>query len=391
MNSSKRRKATNAHNRLNEPMDLERRVKELGGRSGYVLGDNFNGKGKRHGNNKATQFLQTPQIHPSMRRPFGNSSSKRSSTPFSLSSKCHGVTPATSRRSVTKSKGPSSFHIVCALSENLARETCISSLDACSPLELSVTKQANGQTYAETLAYLELLQPHEVLFNEGRRNSKLAQKIVEQFSPKSCSFYKEDGNYGDNNENSLTPRSSENNYDNFQDEDKSKTVVKFLPRIYFDQTKGAELLTKVARDGTYDVSVVEEYIILASSFAVLHYTQHCLGAVFVNSSLHLSINSGGRGRMTIDRSSLLNLELLTNARTGKQRNSLIGTIDLTKTSVGSRLLRTNLMAPPTSFQTINGMFNATLFLQVCFSFRFLIIARLDLVSCLLNDEDLFYR
>ena len=46
-------------------------------------------------------------------------------------------------------------HVVCAISENLAKETCVASLDAGSPISLLVTKQGNGQTYAETLSYLE--------------------------------------------------------------------------------------------------------------------------------------------------------------------------------------------------------------------------------------------
>jgi DNA mismatch repair protein MSH4 len=64
------------------------------------------------------------------------------------------------------------------------------------------------------------------------------------------------------------------------------------------------------------------------------------------------------------------LELLANAKTGKIANSVIGTIDCTKTTVGSRLLRTNLMAPPTRADTIN--------------------TRLDLVDTFLSDEEFFY-
>ena len=74
--------------------------------------------------------------------------------------------------------------------------------------------------------------------------------------------------------------------------------------------------------------------------------------------------------MTIDRSTLLHLELLSNASTGRTANSLIGTMDSTKTTVGSRLLRTNIMAPPTSVDTVN--------------------ARLNLVDAFLEDEEFFY-
>ena len=146
--------------------------------------------------------------------------------------------------------------------------------------------------------------------------------------------------------------------------------MKFVPRSYFDQTKGAELLRKLARKGTYDATIVEEYILLSSSHAVLQYSQLCLGASLTRGSLTLDINVGGNQRMNIDRSTMTNLELLVNAKTGKVANSLVGTLDCTKTSMGGRLLRTNLMAPPTRLDTIN--------------------ARLDLVDSLLEDEEFFY-
>ena len=250
-------------------------------------------------------------------------------------------------------------HIVCAIGENLARETCIASLDAGTPVSLQVTKQGNGQTYAETLAYLEMLRPDEVLLNEGRRNSQLARKVLQLYG----------GRWP-------LPQDARSKNDS-QKEDasaagpcESSTVVKFIPRSCFDQTKGAELLRRVARAETYDASVVEEYILLSSAHAVLHYTQQSLGATFSRNCLDLTINSGGNNRMAIDRSTLLQLELLTNAKTGKTRNSLIATIDCTKTTVGTRLLRTNLMAPPCRIDTIN--------------------ARLDLVDTFLADEEFFY-
>jgi DNA mismatch repair protein MSH4 len=230
----------------------------------------------------------------------------------------------------------------------LARETCVASLDAGSPVCLQVTKQGNGQTYAETLAYLEMLRPHEILLNEGRRNSPLARKVLQ--------LYSGNENLQTTGDSSVAPSTS--------------TVVKFIPRSSFDQTKGAEMLRRLARKETYDAALLEEYILLSSAHAVLHYTQRTLGSSFSRNCLDINVNSGGKNRMAIDRSSLLQLELLTNAKTGNSRNTLIQTIDCTKTTVGSRLLRTNLIAPPSRIDTIN--------------------ARLDLVDTFLNDENFFY-
>ncbi len=297
-------------------------------------------------------------------------------------------TPASTARTLrsTNTKTPrSSKHVVCAISENLARETCVASLDASRPTFLRITKQGNGQTYAETLTLLRMLDPDEVLLNEGRKNSQLATKIMQMFGEESMT----DGMQAlvvnntksrprANNRRSNAAHKRRNNAHGADDnmtashlsssECETNTVVKFVPRSYFDQTKGAELLRKLAREDTF--TLVEEYILLSSSYAVLQYAQLCLGASFTRRSLAMDINVGGNHRMNIDRTTMANLELLVNAKTGRTANSLVGTIDCTKTSVGGRLLRTNLMAPPTRLDTIQ--------------------ARLDLVDSLLEDEEFFY-
>lgn len=258
-------------------------------------------------------------------------------------------------------------HIVCAISENLARETCVASMDAGSPVSIFVTKQGNGQTYAETIAYLEMLKPDEILLNDGRRHSQLARKVMEMYNVSPTSIE------NPINENQQQRQKKHNNIDPSDSrygELDGSTVVKFISRACFDQTKGAELLMKIAREDTYDPTMVEEYILLSSTHAVLQYVQQCLGATFLKNSVHLSINSGGNNRMTIDRATMLQLELLVNAKTGKVKDSLIGTIDCTKTTVGSRLLRSNLMSPPARVDTIN--------------------TRLELVDLFLSNAEFFY-
>jgi DNA mismatch repair protein MSH4 len=51
--------------------------------------------------------------------------------------------------------------------------------------------------------------------------------------------------------------------------------------------------------------------------------------------------------MSIDRRTAMHLELIGNVRTGSQKESLFGTIDHTKTVVGARLLRSNILRPST--------------------------------------------
>ena len=367
-----------------QQLDLEEKVELAGGASGFGLEETSGAESQVPGSNSKTEariyggcrsngasqtadnyILRRWMSFDNNSRPPSKAASTRSVD--SRATKTSRLDSRIRRASKISSQGASSsrsrvampsatVHIVCAIGENLARETCIASIDAGTPVCLQVTKQGNGQTYAETLAYLEMLKPHEILLNEGRKSSPLAKKVFQLFGIETISHYADDKeNYQANLESAPC---------------KSSTVIKLISRSYFDQTKGAELLRRVARSETYDATMVEEYILLSSAHAVLHYTQHCLGATFARNCLDLVVNSGGNNRMAIDRSTLLQLELLTNAKTGKTQNSLIGTVDCTKTTVGSRLLRTNLMSPPCRVDTIK--------------------ARLDLVETFLGDEEFFY-
>ncbi len=276
-----------------------------------------------------------------------------------------------------KSPSHSSTHVICAVSENLAKETCITTIDAGSPVTLQVHKMGNGQMYAETISFLKLMNPHEILLNEGRRNSQLCQKVLQNFSKQGLTHDNDHDAHDDDDaeDDTMTtatrtpqPRSSKADLTGACS---TKTVIKFVPRSYFDQNRGAELLRSIARESALDTSTLQEYIFLSSAYAVLQYLQICLGANFARNSLAISMNWGGKNRMAIDRSSIRHLEILANAKTGKAQQSLIGTVDCTKTSVGSRLLRTNLISPPTRLDTIN--------------------ARLDLVDSFLEDEQFFYE
>lgn len=277
----------------------------------------------------------------------------------------HDLSPEAATHATQSTKRAFS-HIVCSISENLARETCVSTLDASRPTTLQITKQGNGQTYAETLALLKIIGPHEVLLNEGRKNSLLAGKVLGLFGLNKETLNAQNVPFGERRKK----KDKQKEDDTYATSPQEQTVVKFLPRSYFDQTKGADTLRKLSRPDTYNATLVEEYILLSSSCAVLQYAQLCLGAGLSRHSLALDVNAGGSNRMIMDRSTMANLEILVNAKTGKTAHSLVGSIDCTKTSVGGKLLRTNLMAPPTRLDTIH--------------------ARLDLVDAFLDDEEFFY-
>ncbi|KAL7537557.1 hypothetical protein ACHAWF_005805, partial [Thalassiosira exigua] len=303
------------------------------------------------------------------------------------SARTASATPSTSR---SARRPRASRHVVCAVSENLARETCVATLDASRPNHLQAAKQGNGQTYAETMALLRSIRPDEVLLNEGRKNGPLAVKICQLFGQErgdeegaagaSNPFGRRRktndggrGGVGKGRGKRLANRDGGDDLSSTLDPSgapSTSTVVKFVPRHYFDQTKGSELLRRLARENSYDPTLVEEYVLLSSCHAALQYAQLCLGAGLCRGTLDLDVHAGGGHRMRIDRSTAQGLELLANASTGRAQHSLVGTIDCTRTSAGGRLLRTNLMAPPAKIDTIN--------------------ARLDLVDSLLEDEEFFY-
>jgi DNA mismatch repair protein MSH4 len=176
----------------------------------------------------------------------------------------------------------------------------------------------------------------------------------------------------------ISANDDEDDKDNFGQrgfvrDDRAVVVIKFLSRASFDQTRGAELLRHVVRPDAYDQpTVVEEYTLLSACHAVLSYTQHCLGATFTRGCIQsLTVHAAGLSRMRMDRATACTLELLVNSKTGTTHNSLIGSIDCTKTVVGSRLLRTNLIAPPTRIATIQ--------------------IRQELVDMFLGHEEFFFQ
>lgn len=323
-------------------------------------------KASNKSNDAMKMTLATPSYIQSKKNQEQTPYESNVQTPWNPYDKSRTVPPSSAKHhSNHLNSSWSSTHVICAISENLARETCITYMDAGSPIALNVVKLANGNMYAETIAFLESLYLtgekgsiglDEILLNEGRKNSQLCKKIQEAFS-------QEEDNFNDNRSRSDTRT--------LTGSCTAITVVKFVPRSYFDQNRGAELLRSIVRKGCFDQGITEEYILLSSSYALLQYLQICLGANFARNSIEIVMNSTGKNRLAMDRGTILHLELLANNKTGKVQNSLIGTIDCTKTSIGSRLLRSNLMAPPTRLDTIT--------------------ARLDLCDCFLEDETFFYE
>ena len=67
---------------------------------------------------------------------------------------------------------------------------------------------------------------------------------------------------------------------------------------------------------------------------------------------------GLEGYMLMDHSTITNLELVRNRRTGRQENTLFSTLNHCNTTCGSRLLRVNVLQPPSNIETVEMRLDA---------------------------------
>jgi DNA mismatch repair protein MSH4 len=111
-------------------------------------------------------------------------------------------------------------------------------------------------------------------------------------------------------------------------------------------------MLKNVLSGKVDADLIAKYIVLAGSFCLLRYIENCEGINFAARSIRLDYCNSTNNRLNIDRRSALNLELISNAKTGSQRSSLFGAVNLTKTKVGERYLKSNILRPLTDITTI---------------------------------------
>jgi DNA mismatch repair protein MSH4 len=106
--------------------------------------------------------------------------------------------------------------------------------------------------------------------------------------------------------------------------------------------------------GSIDADVVAKYVVLAGCFCLLRYVENIVGSSFSEHSIRLISGTENVGsRMVIDRRTALNLELISNTQSGKQRDSVFGVINFTRTVVGARFLRSTLLRPLNSVAAIN--------------------------------------
>lgn len=76
------------------------------------------------------------------------------------------------------------------------------------------------------------------------------------------------------------------------------------------------------------------------------YIEHHFAISFAPNTLRLRYQPS-EDTMMIDISAIQSLEIMRNSRSTKSKDSLLGLLDNTLTAMGSRMLRSNLLQPPT--------------------------------------------
>lgn len=158
----------------------------------------------------------------------------------------------------------------------------------------------------------------------------------------------------------------------------SAVSLTVLPRASFASEKGYSLLKDLCSPGPQSdatlAEVRQKYYTLGAASAVIDWIQKTLIQTgkyhWERHSLNVKWLSV-EGCMLVDRNTALDLELINNAISSKTKRSLFGLLNHTYTPMANRLLRSNLLAPPTDIQVIEG--------------------RLDAVQELIELEDSFFN
>jgi DNA mismatch repair protein MSH4 len=110
--------------------------------------------------------------------------------------------------------------------------------------------------------------------------------------------------------------------------------------------------------GKTDSDLLARYIFLSGCYCLLKYIENCNGNAVASHSLRIQLDSSVKERMIIDRSTAEKLELVRNKKSGNKYDCLFGVIDFTKTSVGTKLLKSNILQPLTSILSLTSRTDA---------------------------------
>ncbi|XP_035824498.1 mutS protein homolog 4 [Aplysia californica] len=238
----------------------------------------------------------------SIRTPRGR---KKTSTPRTASSSVSNDVNSTTLVAVVEGRG-------------VARgEIGMTSLDLSQPV-LNLSQFSDSQTYSMTLAKLQNIHPVEILLpnticDAGDKN-KLLNLITCQFP---------------------------------------NVTISSVQRRYFSETKGLQYVKQLCATEykNIELQISTKYYCLATTGALLKYMEFIQNVMFAPNSLK-AVFKGCENSTMIDSATVKNLELLQNLRDPISQHSLFGILNYTKTAGGGRLLRSNILQPPSDEETI---------------------------------------
>lgn len=235
--------------------------------------------------------------------------------------------PSTARpRTGVSTQGVENQEIICAISESRGISPTVGlafvNLDTA---EAVLSQICDSQTYVRTIHKLAVFSPTAILIvsSAAEPKSKLYSII----------------------EDSL--------------DDIGSNVI-LLDRKYWAEKVGLEYLQRFAFAEDVDsinTAVSHNYFAVCSFAAVLKYVELALAKTFPVRSLRIKYEPS-EGSMMIDLSTIQSLELVRNLQNPKSKDCLFGLLNETLTPMGRRLLRSNVLQPLTSPDTLNVRYEA---------------------------------
>lgn len=228
-------------------------------------------------------------------------------------------TPASVNYSTTTPRESTSSIIVAIVEgRGLAKgEIGLASLDLKCPF-LILSQFSDTQTYVKTITKLQILQPIEIIVPntacENGTMTKLLKLINDQFQ---------------------------------------NTSISTVQRKYFNETRGLQYVKQlcVPEFNTVEMEVRVKYYALAAAASLMKYVEFIQNIMYAPGSLKVVFH-GSENTTMIDASTAKNLELLQNLRDPTSDITLYGILNYTKTPGGARLLRANILQPPSDLETI---------------------------------------
>ncbi|KAI6778028.1 uncharacterized protein J7T54_005815 [Emericellopsis cladophorae] len=130
--------------------------------------------------------------------------------------------------------------------------------------------------------------------------------------------------------------------------------IDLYDRAAWAASSGLDLLRNLAFEtdvSPLTVAIQEKYYATSSVCAAMKYIEHQFAITFVPHSLRISYQPSD-GTMMIDISAFQSLEIMQNARDPKSKESLFGLLNQTTTPMGTRMLRRNMLQPPTHVEAV---------------------------------------